>query len=202
MSKTSKKVLQVLGLTAGTAASLAILASALILQYSSRGYDQDELNSKRYALNLAKAKYANAYDNSIQHSADTLSTNPEYLSLIAHANEISRQMEDGEYKSASEYYLLQNQLDNILTRADSLAEILRSDYIDNDAQLAQASEYLQHMQYAVARLQRDSIIADKNNSLPLKDRFQNGMNMLRADFHGFAAARHLEKLQKINQKSR
>lgn len=192
MSKTSDKVLLAISLTAAA----AIIMSAVVLQYNSTGYTNEKMANARAKAKFALTHYENAYNDAVIRSADTLETNPEYLKLISDAKKLSGQLDSGRYKSADEYNAVLRQIDMILIRADSLAEKLRSEYINKDRKLQGAEQYNKFIQQNIAHLKRDSVITDSIRRVPVAKRFGDNLAQMRTDYHSAVIARHLKKMQR------
>lgn len=192
MSKTSDKVLLAISLTAAA----AIIMSAVVLQYNSTGYTNEKMANARAKAKCALTHYENAYNDAVIRSADTLETNPEYLKLISDAKKLSGQLDSGRYKSADEYNAVLRQIDMILIRADSLAEKLRSEYINKDRKLQGAEQYNKFIQQNIAHLKRDSVITDSIRRVPVAKRFGDNLAQMRTDYHSAVIARHLKKMQR------
>lgn len=192
MSKTSDKVLLAISLTAAA----AIIMSAVVLQYNSTGYTNEKMANARAKVKFALTHYENAYNDAVIRSADTLETNPEYLKLISDAKKLSGQLDSGRYKSADEYNAVLRQIDMILIRADSLAEKLRSEYINKDCKLQGAEQYNKFIQQNIVHLKRDSVITDSIRRVPVAKRFGDNLAQMRTDYHSAVIARHLKKMQR------
>lgn len=193
MSKQASKIRKIsenVLLTACVAAVPVLCFFGTVLNYQTPPNNDKELHQQRENLYYAEVNYFDTRDKVIEQSKDTLKQDKVYLQLLQNIDSV------GYYAGyTDEYY-------SLIDRADSVAEHLRSEYINNNTELNNAGEWLTCSYARLDQMRRDSTVRDSIMRIPTKQRFSTNWVAMRTEWHNMMIQHHQNKLQKLQQKQK
>lgn len=158
-----------------------------IINYNVPANNHVELQHQRENVYFAEENYFDTRDRVIEQSKDTLKQDKMYLQLLRDIDSVGYHI-----GYTDEYY-------SLVDRADSVAEHLRSEYIDNNAELNAAGDWLSNSYARLNDMRRDSTVRDSLLQIPMERRISENWRQMRIDWHSASVHRHQRQLQKLQQ---
>lgn len=177
-------------LTGCAVAIPAIFFIGGVANYKVPASNSEDLYKQRENLFHAEVNYFDTRDRVIEQSKDTLKQDKTYLQLLQDIDSVGYHV-----GYTDEYY-------SLIDRADSVAERLRSEYIDKNTELNEASDWLSNSYARLNDMRRDSTVRDSMLQIPLGQRFKNNWVAVRTDWHTALLKYHQNRLQKLQQKQK